>query len=98
MGEVLYSSKTYFSVSTVYLPVRHQPYRNRQGILLLQNYKKYIQKSCSALEDKDNFPLSNSSTDIWNISEYGDSKRDCFDTNGTDTSYCEYSESMSYLI
>ena len=60
--------------------------------------KLYIQKYCSDFEDKDILPLSNSSTDIWNISEYVDSEGDCFDKNYTDTCDWKYSESMSSLI
>ena len=56
------------------------------------------QKSCSDLEEKDILPVSNSSTNIWNILEYDDSEEDYFDTNDIDTSGCNYLESMSYLI
>ena len=60
--------------------------------------KLYNQKSSSALEYKDLSPLSNSSTNIWNISEYGDSEEYCFDENYTDTNDCIYSEIMTSLI
>ena len=60
--------------------------------------KLYILKYCSDFEDKDILPFSNSSTDIWNIWEYGDSEGDCFDKHYTDTSDWKYSESMSSLI
>ena len=49
------------------------------------------QKSCSDLEEKDILPVSNSSTNIWNISEDDDPEEDYSDTNYRDLSGCDSS-------
>ena len=40
--------------------------------------KPYIHKYCSALDDIDIFPFSNSSNNIWNIFDDDDSYEDFF--------------------